>query len=192
MIRATAEIKPVTPYSQNRYVGVPKKPKETDTDYENRTWMERAHVNQDGSIIIPKMAFKHALVAAAQYSGEQIPGKGKQTYTKNYRGGVAVFEDIELPIKKEDVVAEWVFVPADGKRGGGRRVWKCFPVVPADKWKCELVLYILDETITKDVFVKHLEEAGKYIGVGRFRPQNQGEYGRYGVGKVKWEENVSV
>jgi hypothetical protein len=31
-----------------------------------------------------------------------------------------------------------------------------------------------------------LEEAGKFIGLGRFRPQNGGFYGRFAVAKVVW------
>ena len=48
--------------------------------------------------------------------------------------------------------------------------------------------YILDDTITEDVFKEHLEEAGKFIGIGRFRPRNNGFYGRFAVDKIEWSE----
>jgi hypothetical protein len=31
------------------------------------------------------------------------------------------------------------------------------------------------------VFEHHLHEAGKFIGIGRFRPRNNGFYGRFDV-----------
>jgi hypothetical protein len=83
------------------------------------------------------------------------------------------------------VDGEWLFVPATGKRGDGKRVDKCFPVVP--KWSGDVHFYILDETITERVFCQHLEEAGKFIGIGRFRPRNNGFYGRFSVEAIKWD-----
>jgi hypothetical protein len=44
----------------------------------------------------------------------------------------------------------------------------------------------LDETITEEVFKLHLEESGKFIGIGRFRPQNNGFYGRFKVNEIVW------
>ena len=44
---------------------------------------------------------------------------------------------------------------------------------------------MVDETITKDVLLKHLEQAGNFIGVGRWRPINGGMYGRFAVKALK-------
>ena len=79
---------------------------------------------------------------------------------------------------------ETYFVPADGRRGSGKRVTKHFPVI--QKWAGDVMFYVLDETITEDVFREHLEEAGRFIGIGRFRPRNNGFYGRFTVKSVKW------
>jgi len=132
------------------------------------------------------MAFKNCLSEAAKFLSVQIQGKGKATYTKHFEAGVLVMDALELPLKKEEVQGEWLFVPSDGKRGGGSRVMKCFPFIP--NWKGEVKFYILDETITKDVFQKHLKEAGNFIGIGRFRPRNNGFYGRFKVVGLEWQE----
>jgi hypothetical protein len=63
-------------------------------------------------------------------------------------------------------------------------VSKCFPVIPA--WEGEATFYIFDETVTQDAFLEHLSEAGRFIGLGRFRPRNNGFYGRFEVVKVDW------
>ena len=49
-----------------------------------------------------------------------------------------------------------------------------------------MTFYILDETVTEDVFKNILEQAGAFIGIGRFRPRNNGFYGRFKVEKVVW------
>jgi hypothetical protein len=184
MKEAICELESISPYSQSKHYEIDRLQKELPKDYEVRTWRERLHVNGDGFVFMPPMAFKNCVSEAAKYLSIQIPGKGKSTYTKHFEAGVMVTEGIVLPVKKDDVAGEWFFVPSDGKRGGSKRVPKCFPVIP--KWKGAVTFYILDETITQDVLHEHLEEAGKFIGVGRFRPRNNGFYGRFKVNEIVW------
>jgi hypothetical protein len=47
---------------------------------------------------------------------------------------------------------------------------------------------IFDDTITKEVFERHLTEAGRFVGIGRFRPENGGIYGRFTAGPFSWSE----
>jgi len=95
-----------------------------------------------------------------------------------------VCEPLSLGIKGADVAGEWLHVPSDGRRGGTTRVSKCFPVIPS--WEGTVEFLILDELIDADVFRAHLEDAGRFIGIGRFRPRNNGFYGRFEVIDVKW------
>lgn len=178
-----ATLKSVSPYSQSKHYEVEPLEKESKGDYERRTWRERLHVTEEGFVYIPQMSFKNCLSEAAKYLGIQIPGKGKSTYTKHFEAGVLVLDPLVLDIRKTDVLGETLFVPADGVRGSGKRVEKCFPVIR--EWSGDVTFHILDETITPDVFRKHLEEAGKFIGIGRFRPRNNGFYGRFEVKAVK-------
>lgn len=107
-----------------------------------------------------------------------------QHSTKHFEAGVLVMDPVPLGIKCADVPGEWFFVPSDGKRGGGSRVKRCFPVVR--EWSGDVTFHVLDDTITQDAFEHHLSEAGKFIGIGRFRPRNNGFYGRFSVEKVSW------
>lgn len=178
-----AKIKGISPYSQSKSVGDPRGPKETADDHEKRTWRERLHVDADGNVIIPPMALKNCIAEAAKYLSIQIPGKGKSTYTKHIEAGTLVMDPIVLGIKKDEFPGEWLFVPSDGKRGGPKRVNKCFPVI--HEWGGEFMVYVFDETVTREVLLQHLEEAGKFIGIGRFRPRNNGFYGRFAVESLK-------
>ena len=184
MKTATVTLKSTTPYSQSRHYTTPELEKENKRDYEARTWRDRLHVNEDGLVYIPPMSFKNCLAEAAKFLGKQIPGKGKSTYTKHFEAGTLVTEPVVLTVKKEEVEGEWLFVPSDGIRGSGKRVDKCFPVIR--HWEGKVTFYIIDETITKEVFMDHLKDAGSLIGIGRFRPRNNGFYGRFEVVDLDW------
>lgn len=186
MRTATATLKSVSPYSQSRYHAVPRKDKETAMDHEKRTWRERQHVNDEGHIFIPPMAFKNCLAEAAKFNPKNIPGRGKSTYTKHFEAGVLVTDGLTLPNKKDEVEGEWGFFNADGVRGSGKRVEKCYPKIP--EWEGDVMFHVLDDTITADVFESTLKEAGSFIGIGRFRPRNNGFYGRFSVERITWVE----
>lgn len=184
MKTATVHLKSVSPYGQSKHITAPKKDKESAKDYEARTWRERLHTDKEGYVFIPPMAFKNCVSEAAKYLSIQIPGKGKATYTKHFESGVLVIDGLQLPIKKEQVEGIWLFLPSDGKRGGGKRVDKCMPMIP--EWEGKVQFLVLDETITEDVFEHVLREAGRFIGIGYFRPRNNGFWGRFGVEKITW------
>lgn len=183
---AIATLESVSNYSQSKLHNVEKLPKESADDYEKRTWREKGHYNHDGNLYIPPMAFKNCLSEAAKYLGMQIQGKGKATYTKHFEAGVLVTDALVLPVKKDEVQGEWLHMNADGRRGSGKRVLRCYPVVPY--WKGQVTFYVMDETITRDVLLHHLKQAGSFIGIGRFRPRNNGIYGRFRVLDLGWQD----
>lgn len=182
-----AHLKSAAPLSQSAYVSPDlKKPKETHADFEQRIWIEKAHIDEDGQIFIPPMAFKQSLDAAAKYLSIQIPGRGKATYTKHFVSGVLCFKPVMLGLKQDAITPNEVLCNADGVRGSGKRVMRIFPEIRA--WSADVEFTILDDTITEDVFLRVLEEAGKLIGVGQFRPQNGGYKGRWNIEGHEWIE----
>jgi len=185
MKTAFAHLKSVSPYSQSKYIATKKTRDQTHAEFEEENWRERLHISESGNVQIPPMAFKNCLSEAAKYKSIQIPGKGKSTYTKHFEAGVLCFTPLELPIKKEDCAGEWFHVPSDGRRGGSTRVEKCFPVIPS--WEGVVEFLVMDDLIDKETFQTHLEDAGKFIGIGRFRPRNNGYYGRFAVGEIDWK-----
>ncbi len=177
-----------SPYSQSKYISEKRRDAELHKDHEARCWRQRLHSNAEGNAIIPPMALKNCLSEAAKFLGMKIPGRGNNQYTKHFEAGVMVTTPVDLGVKVADVEGEWLFVPSDGKRGGGSRVEKCFPKI--DQWSGKATFYILDDRVTQEVFEKTLTEAGKFIGLGRFRPKNNGYYGRFKPVKFEWlEEN---
>jgi len=181
---ATATLESISPYSQSRHHTTEHLDRELPNDYEKRTWRNRLHVDDNGNVFIPPMAFKNCLSEAAKFISMPVRGRGKATYTKHFEAGVLVMEPVPLGVKAVDVEGEWLFLPADGKRGSGKRVDKRYPLIRA--WKGDVNFYVLDEIISQDVFKQHLEAAGKFIGIGRFRPRNNGFYGRFEVKGLAW------
>lgn len=92
-------------------------------------------------------------------------------------------ENYEVPVN--EVWGDWIFTPADGVPGSGKRVWKCYPIIT--QWRGTVDVAIVDETITEDIFKQVLEQAGLLIGLGRFRVRNRGTYGRFLVEKMTWK-----
>lgn len=185
MKKAICKLRSISPYSQSKYIGEKKDKNETHAEFEKRAWQQRCHWNSEGKLYIPPMSFKNCLSEAAKYKSIQIPGKGKSTYTKHFEAGVLVVDPVVLPITAGTIQHEWLHVPSDGRRGGTTRVEKCFPLIP--KWEGTVEFLVLDEIINADVFREHLSDAGSFIGVGRFRPRNNGFYGRFEVLSVDWK-----
>lgn len=184
----TASLESVSVYCQSKHHETPKLQdgKERPDDYENRTWRERMHVDKTGHVFIPAMCFKNSIAEAAKFISMPISGKRNATYTKHFEAGILVTEGLTLDVKKDEVEPLRLFVPSDGVPGSGKRVWKNFPQI--QEWSGEVVYYVLDEIISKEVFEKHLVASGQFIGVGAFRPRNRGVCGRFKVVSVKETE----
>jgi len=186
MRKVTVHLESISPYSQSRQHDVPKLDKETHEAYEKRTWREKANYDENGIIYIPAMALKQALDAAAKKLGDQIPGKGKATYTKFFVADVICDANVPLGIHKDDVASITINANADGVRGSGKRVKRTFPVIP--QWSAEATFTILDDTVTPEVFERTLTAAGIGIGIGRFRAEKGGLNGRFRPTKFSWSK----
>lgn len=186
MRQAEFTIVGISPYSQSGFIQSPRDDKETFEDYEKRCWRERMHSNGSGTIFIPPMGLKQCLDAAAKFISMQIPGKGKATYTKHFRTGLLCTDPIDLGVNIEDVTGKWFQMNSDGVRGSGKRVPRCYPEVP--EWRGEAKALLLSDAITDPVFETHLKQAGQFIGLGRFRPENGGFYGRFTYENLRFSE----
>lgn len=185
MKKAIVKLTSTTPMAQGKYHSTPALERELAKDYEARTWREKLHYDHNNEVYIPSMAIKNCLSEIAKFLARQIPGKGKTTYTKHFEAGIAVPNNVGLGIKKDDITGLWLFVPADGKRGGDKRVEKCFPSI--SKWAGKVEVYITDEIITRDVFQDHFDAAGKFIGLGSLRIRRNGIFGGFTAEVESWD-----
>ena len=184
-----ANLKSATPYSQSRAIDpdeFPKLPKEDAAGLDLRLWKEKATFDANGVVCIPQMALKMAVDEAIKRLNIGIPGRGKSTYTKFFVAGQICEENVNLGIRKDDLQPITIWANADGVRGSGKRVRRKFPYIP--EWSGQAKFALLDDVIPKDIFEKALIEAGRLVGIGRFRPEKGGYMGRFSVEKFHWSE----
>jgi hypothetical protein len=181
-----ATLSSISTYSQGKKIQEKKRPKEADADFEARIWKERAHWTEDGRLVIPPEQFSFAIKDMARTLRIRIEGKGHSEYGKLFMAGILITDGIVTEYTR-DTVPHWTgSMHAQGKRGGGSRVDRTFPMVP--KWRGDLTVYILDDQIPQDIFERVLNECGKLAGVGRYRPSQGGTNGRFRVEKCVWSE----
>lgn len=175
-LRINAALKSTAPISFSAPILTKKKTGEKHDVFEKRIWEERLHRNIDGQILIPAQALKLCLESAARYLSESVPGKGKKTYTKYIEAGLMVEKNLLIGEKFE---CERLFVPSDGKKGGGKRVWKNFPLIK--EWHAVAEIILIEPVLIDEpgVIERYLIAAGKFVGLGRWRPEKGGLYGRF-------------
>ena len=127
----------------------------------------------------PAQQFKNALLDAAKFLGLKVKGRGNNTYAKHFAAGVMVPRPLVLPDIVAALVPELVMCSADGRPGGSTKVLRRFPVIPG--WCGRVDFIIADETIDEATFREHLAHAGALIGIGRWRPIKNGNYGRFEI-----------
>lgn len=160
-----------------------KKSDETHEQFEERTWQAKVRRTESGQVYIQPFALKNALEAAGSRLNMKLTGKA--TYTKLFRQGVMINDDILLtdrdgkPVTIDSIKPIPMFVPSDGKRGSGKRVMRIFPQLAA--WSANVEIVCFDQRLTEEVVRAHLEEAGKFIGFGSMRVENGGVAGRFAV-----------
>lgn len=166
--------------------------------YEKRCWRERMHSDSEGYVILQPGSIKLAMEIAAKLRSDSIPGKGKQTFTKNIRGGMVsdptVSSMITVPsndelsefvgVKVDDVIGRTINVPSDGRRGGTKRVPRTFPEIDAP-WRVDIGFMVFDDNLIEhnEKLHEYLELAGWQVGIGVHRPETSG--GDHGMFEVE-------
>lgn len=182
-----------TPLSQGRNIPFGKLPRETPDQHEDRLWHLRTHCDRkdpektepEARVFIPPMAIKNCLTEAASRLGILIPGGKRRTFSKVVKSSVIVQEKAYTDFTFGDMVKDTIFT-SNGKaqKGGGTRVHKHFAVRDG-RWVAEATIMVTDPVLTKEILQEHLEAAGTFVGLGRFRPENGGYYGCFEVKNLR-------
>jgi hypothetical protein len=169
---------------------MPKLEGEQPDDYDKRTAIGRLHLGgSDGQrVVVPADSLIQCFAAAAKYSKKKIPGQRGATWTAKFTSGLSIADDPLTSYEVGSVHYEDIYCNADGVRGSGKRVMRRYPVLFAG-WAAKVEIMIIDPIITQDIFLEMGEIAGKFIGIGRWRPQNGGQNGRFALTDVKWTDN---
>ena len=136
------------------------------------------HFNGDNQYFIPADHFRISMIEA----GKMVKGKVGGA-TKSMSNVVAAMFNItpfQIPLPK------WT---SFDKRSAVNRNIKGRVIVIRPQWNTwavEFNLLVDEDSITTEMIEKIITYSGKYIGIGSYRPQNKGPFGRYKLDSLKF------
>lgn len=165
-------IKGTAPLLMHRMSEEPAPRKKAGATYDNQECAEKAlYKNKEGKICQPAIHIESAMIkASTEY---KMTGRGKKSYKDAFKGGVFV-EPQMIPHKKPEWGIDLQNVVIQRSR-----IVRARPRF--DEWELNFEILCLDERIIEQVIKDVLTDAGKFIGIGDYRPR----YGRFIVTKFK-------
>lgn len=133
--------------------------------------------NSEGKCFIPSEHFRGAMIMAGAMVKSKVGNSRKSM--KNVVAGMFFVTPDEITLPDYDQI---------DKRSAVNRNIKARVVTIRPKWSTWTVnfqLLVDNDTITKETIVEILENAGNSIGIGSFRPTNNGMFGRFKVIDIK-------
>ncbi len=131
--------------------------------------------NDKDGFYIPSEHIKGSLIGGGTMVKSKVGNSRKSM--KNIVAGMFFIEEEKLRLSKEYVI---------DKRSAVNRNIKARIIVIRPKWenwKAEFTLLIDNDTITKETIKEIITNAGNFIGIGSFRPTNNGSFGRFKLDK---------
>ena len=131
----------------------------------------------DEKVMILSVYIKNSITEASKQF--KIVGKGKSTYTKLVASTVDVSPFmIDLNSGKFEVFRISAVNPMTRGRMMTERP-------KFNKWNAEFEIILNDSAIDISVINEILEHAGKYVGIGDWRPQTKGMFGKFLISEFK-------
>ncbi len=180
MKKYKVEIKGITPLLMNKpaeygfdETWVEKK---ASTDWEKEA-LKKLYIDSDKNIYQPSTHLEQSLIGAGKKI--RVKGQGKATYSKLFGSMLSVSEFEIVHMNQEyEIYKTLVVIPST--KG---RVMRYRPMFK--DWS--LVFHVeFEEEIPAEVVKEALEIAGKYVGIGDWRPEKKGKFGKFQV--VEWKE----
>jgi hypothetical protein len=189
----TIDVKGVSPLLQNRkslMLDRVKRPElnkqrgENYTDLENRTWKLKAHINDQNHVYCPGEWFKRTIMAT-QKRGKyplQPPGSRSknQTMLPYFISGLFI-EDSEILINKNPITEKDLLPFESVVTPPGQGSVICIRPMIKDPWYLNVNITIIDDAISEKCVFDVMNWCGLYMGIGDFRPQNGGNFGRFEI-----------
>lgn len=172
----------VTPYMQHRMDDTKLKvweqsrgriiEREGLTTDEEKMALFHSYIDDNGNFYIPAEHFKQAFVNGGGF----VKGKvGNATRSmKNIVAAMWMIQEQRIPFRRFDEVDTRSAVNNNVKARVivHRPKW--------NKWECSFILVIDDDGLLTMPMIKSIiEYAGRFLGVGSYRPEHTGEFGRF-------------
>lgn len=141
---------------------------------------DKLYQDEKGKTLLPSVYLKNCIVEASKQF--KIVGKGKSTYSKL----VASTIDIEPFMIELDCGKYEVFrISAVNPMTRGRMMTER---PRYNKWKATFEIVVNDVAVPISVLNEILEHSGKYVGIGDWRPQTKGMFGKFMITSFKTEK----
>ena len=149
--------------------------KKASNDWEKDA-LKKLYIDNQGNIYQPATHIDRALIEAGKKI--KVKGQGKATYSKLFGSMVSV-DEFEILHKNPEYTIFKSLVVIPSTKG---RIMRYRPQF--DKWVLEFHINS-EEEIPADVIKEALEIAGKYVGIGDWRPEKKGKFGKFQVTSFK-------
>lgn len=138
---------------------------------------KRAYIDNEGKLYLPGPNVMRAIINA-----DVFHKAGKKQLTTQKSSLIPAFiqvEEIVIPVDTPnwEVDSRSVVIPSTGGRVMRHRP-RC------DKWTCCFTLNVDDTGIDPSLVRKLIDDAGSKIGLGDYRPERKGPFGRFTV--INW------
>ena len=131
----------------------------------------------DGPCFIPSDQIRGALISAGSYVKAKVGGRSKSM--KQIVAAMFMVSPEEIHIPEYQVI--------DKRSAVNRNVKARIIVIRPrwNEWSAEFTLLVDEDSITIETITQIIEYAGKYVGIGSFRPTNNGLFGRFRLVEIK-------
>jgi len=150
--------------------------KKSSNEYEKQA-LQKLYVDSKGVVYQPSTHIERALIEAGKKI--KMKGSGKANYSKPF-GSMVAIEEFEIPHIQTKYEIHKTLVVIPSTKG---RIMRYRPMFK--EWKLIFNLTFEDE-IPADALKEALEIAGKYVGIGDWRPEKKGKFGKFQV--TEWKE----
>ena len=141
---------------------------------------DKLYFSEDKKVCLPAVYLKNCITEASKQF--KIIGKGKSTYSKI----VASTVDIEpFMIELKSGKYEIFRISAVNPMTRGRMMTER---PKFNKWSAEFEIILNDPAVPINVINEILEQAGKYVGIGDWRPEKKGMFGKFMITSFKQQK----
>ena len=175
-IEYSVEIKGMSPLLMNRFLPAELETKVKRGSTKDVSVEDKLYLTEDGRPYLPGTYIRNALIEAGK--SIRIKGRGKSTYSKLLGSSLIVQPDniiINSSTGWEPFTTTAVNPTTKGRVVVTRPMFK--------DWTLSFEAVVLDD-IPEEVFRNILDEAGRYVGIGDWRPAKKGMYGKFIVTKL--------
>lgn len=141
-----------------------------NTEPEKRA-LYHSYINPNGEFYIPNDHFKQCFLNGSKAVKGKVGAATKSM--KQVVAGQWFITPTAIPFRKFDEV---------DIRSAVNRVVKARVITKRPKWNnwtCQFTLEIHNDTLTIETIKNIIEQGGSFVGVGSYRPEHSGEFGRF-------------